>query len=156
VLVGVPDNYLRAALGLFAAAIGVHSILNPSLGRTISKLWRIPTGIVGGAIATVFGAGGPIYATYLSGRLRDKSQIRSTISTLISISAFSRAVVYAVSGLIHVATLVGGLVLAPFVWTGLKIGNRIHTGLTQEQMRRAVGALLVVTGTSLLYRALTP
>jgi uncharacterized membrane protein YfcA len=154
VLVGVPDRYLRAALGVFAAIIGIHSILNPSLGRTISKLWSIPAGITGGAIATVFGAGGPIYATYLSGRLREKSQIRATISTLISISAFSRAVVYAVSGLLlHATILMGGLALAPFVWMGLKIGHRIHVGLTQEQMRRAVGAVVLLTGLSLLARA---
>ena len=154
VLVGVPDRYLRAALGIFAAAIGIHSILNPTLGKTISKLWSIPAGIAGGAIATVFGAGGPIYATYLSGRLRDKSEVRATISTLISISAFSRAVVYAVSGLLlHLTILAGGVALAPFVWLGLKIGHRIHLGLTQEQMRRAVGALVLFTGLSLLARA---
>jgi len=155
VLVGVPDRYLRVALGLFAAAVGTYSIMNPVLSRTISTLWSIPAGIVGGAFATVFGAGGPIHATYLSGRLRDKSQIRATISTLISISAFSRAIVYAVSGLLtHMALFMGALVLAPFVWIGLLIGQRIHVGLSQEQMRRAVGGLLVVTGLSLLVRAL--
>ena len=153
-LVGVPDRYLRAALGLFSASIGIYSILNPTLTRTISKLWSIPAGIAGGGIATVFGAGGPIYATYLSGRLRDKSQVRATISTLISISAFSRAVVYAVSGLLlHMTIFAGGVVLAPFVWLGLKIGHRIHVGLTQEQMRRVVGFIVLATGTSLLLRA---
>jgi len=54
----------------------------------------------------------------------------------------------------HMALLVGALVLAPFVWIGLRIGQRIHVGLTQEQMRRAVGGLLVATGLSLLARAL--
>ena len=44
------------------------------------------------------------------------------------------------------------VVLAPFVWMGLKLGSRIHVGLTQEQMRRAVGSLLVLTGLSLLAR----
>jgi uncharacterized membrane protein YfcA len=152
-LVGVPDVYLRTALGIFAAAIGIYSILNPSLTRTISSWWAVPAGIVGGAIATVFGAGGPIYSVYLSGRLRDKSQIRATISSLISISAFTRAVVYAVSGLLlTTAILTGAALLSPFVWVGLKLGHRIHVGLTQEQMRRAVGALLLVTGTSLLLR----
>ena len=155
VLVGVPDRYLRAALGLFASVIGIYSILNPTLGRTISKLWSIPAGIAGGAIATVFGAGGPIYATYLSGRLRDKSEVRATISTLISISAFSRAVVYAVSGLLlHAAIFAGGALLAPFVWVGLTIGHRIHLGLTQEQMRRAVGCIVLLTGASLLVRSI--
>ena len=155
VLVRVPDHYLRIALGAFAAIIGLYSILNPTLAKTISTLWAIPAGIAGGAFATVFGAGGPIHATYLSGRLRDKGQMRATISTLISISAFSRAIVYAVSGLLlHATILAGGLLLSPFVWIGLRIGHRIHVGLTQEQMRRAVGCLLVLTGLSLLVRAL--
>jgi uncharacterized membrane protein YfcA len=155
VLVGVPDRYLRIALGFFAVGVGLYSIFNPTLTRRISALWAVPAGVVGGAIATVFGAGGPIYATYFGGRLKDKGELRSTISALISISAFSRTVVYAVSGLVlNLAMLVGTLALAPFAWAGLRIGQRIHVGLTQQQMRRAVGALLVLTGASLLARAL--
>jgi len=153
-LVSMPENYLRTALGLFAIAVGVNSIVNPVLHRTISAWWSVPAGIIGGAVATVFGAGGPIYITYLSGRLRDKGELRATISTLISISAFTRALVYVVSGvMLHVAIFLGTLVLAPFVWLGLKLGTRIHLGLTQEQMRRAIGALLVLAGASLLARA---
>ena len=61
---------------------------------------------------------------------------------------------YVVSGvMLHVAIFLGTLVLAPFVWLGLKLGTRIHLGLTQEQMRRAIGALLVLAGASLLARA---
>jgi uncharacterized membrane protein YfcA len=153
-LVSVPETYLRTGLGVFAIAIGVNSLVNPVLHRTISAAWSVPAGIVGGAIATVFGAGGPIYVTYLSGRLRDKGELRATMSTLISISAFTRALVYAVSGVIlNLATLYGTLVLAPFVWIGLKLGTRIHVGLTQAQMRRAIGVLLLLTGSSLLVRA---
>ena len=153
VLVKVPDEYLRIALGIFAMAIGGYSIVNPSVHRRISRLWVIPIGLLGGAVATVFGAGGPIYATYLSARLGDKSQVRATTSMLISVSAFSRAVIYAVSGLLlHVAIAVGAVVLAPFVWLGLKIGTHIHVGLSQQQMRRVVGGLLVFTGFSLLWR----
>lgn len=153
VLVGVPDRYLRAALGVFAVAVGIHGILNPVLHRTISGLWSVPAGIAGGAIAAIFGAGGPIYATYLSGRLRDKGEIRATVSTIISISSSSRALIYAVTGLLlNMPVLVGIALLAPFAWLGLKIGRRIHVGLTQTQMRRAIGALLVATGLSLLAR----
>jgi uncharacterized membrane protein YfcA len=153
-LVGIPDQYLRVALGIFAASVGIHSILNPTLHRTISALWSIPAGIAGGAIATVFGAGGPIYSTYLSGRLRDKDEIRATLSTLISISALTRAAVYAATGLLlHRTIFIGMAVLAPFVWIGLKAGSRIHVTLTQQQMRRAIGSLLVLTGSSLLARA---
>jgi uncharacterized membrane protein YfcA len=152
---GVPDHYLRVALGVFAAGVGIHGIVNPALHHRISALWSLPAGIVGGALATVFGAGGPIYATYLNGRLDDKGAIRSTLSTLISISAFSRAVVYAVGGLlVHASILLGGLALAPFAWIGVRIGSRIHVGLTQLQMRRALGGVLVLSGGSLLARTL--
>jgi uncharacterized membrane protein YfcA len=124
---------------------------------TISPWWCIPAGITGGAVATVFGAGGPIYATYLSGRLHDKNEIRATLSTLISVSALTRAAMYAVAGLLLKAAILAGMaLLAPFVWIGLKIGHRIHLGLSHEQMRRAVGTLLVVTGGSLLVRVLLP
>jgi uncharacterized membrane protein YfcA len=153
-LVGVPDRHLRLALGVFTTALGIYGIFNPTLVSAISKLWAIPAGLVGGAIATVFGAGGPIYATYMAGRTNDKGVIRSTMSTLISISAFSRAVVYAISGLLlHLAIFAGALALAPFAWAGLAVGQRIHVGLTSEQLRRAVGFLLVFTGASLLARA---
>ena len=154
VLVGVPDDYLRIALGIFAVAIGVHGIFNPTLQRSISGLWAVPAGIVGGAVATIFGAGGPFYAMYLSGRLRDKAAVRATASTLIFVSSASRAVIYAVTGLLlHVATFASVVFLAPFVWLGLRTGTRIHVGLSQEQMRRVIGAILMLTGLSLLARA---
>ena len=154
-LVGVPDKYLRIALGAFAVGVGVYSIFNPSVHGSISAWWSIPAGVVGGSVATVFGAGGPVYATYLGGRIKDKTELRATMSFLISISAFTRALVYVVSGLmLHAAIFAGLAVLAPFVWAGLRIGHRIHVGLTQPQMRRAIGGLLLVTGGSLLVRTL--
>ena len=153
VLVGVPDKWLRIALGVFAAAIGIYSIFNPRLGGEISRVWCIPAGIAGGAVATIFGAGGPLYAAYLVGRLADKNEVRATVSTLISISAFVRSIVYAVSGLLlHLSIFIGAVALSPFAWVGLGIGRRIHVGLSQEQMRRVVGAVLVLTGASLLLR----
>jgi uncharacterized membrane protein YfcA len=152
-LVKVPQDWLKTGLGVFTVTVGVHSALNPVVTRTISPWWSIPVGLSGGAIATVFGAGGPIYIAYLSGRLKDKSELRATISTLISISAFTRAVLYAVTGLLlHISIFAGMAVLAPFVWGGLKLGSRIHLSLTQEQMRRVIGGLLMFTGGSLLVR----
>jgi hypothetical protein len=152
VLVKVPDIYLRTALGIFAVAVGIHGIVNPVVTRRISRWWSLPTGIFGGAMSTTFGTGGPIYATYLAARLSDKSQIRATMSTLIAISAIVRAVTYVVTGLVTVALATGALLAAPFAWLGLKVGTRIHVGLSQQQMRRVIGALLVLTGSSLLVR----
>jgi uncharacterized protein len=154
VLVKVPDVYLRTALGLFAVVVGIHGIVNPVVTRRIARWWVVPTGIAGGAMSSTFGTGGPIYATYLVARLGDKSQVRATMSTLIAISAILRALAYVLTGLITLSLALGALVAAPFALLGLKLGTRIHVGMSQQQMRRAIGALLILTGTSLLMRAL--
>lgn len=155
VLVGVPDRYLRVALGIFASLVGLYGIFNPAVRSSLSALWAVPAGLAGGIVAAIFGAGGPIYAAYLSGRLGDKGQIRSTASTIIVVSTFSRAILYTLGGLVlHAAIAVGVVVCAPFVWLGLKAGSRIHVSLSQEQMRRVIGVVLLIMGASLLARAL--
>jgi hypothetical protein len=154
-LVKVPQDPLKIGLALFAIGVGVHAIANPSPKERISPWWCIPAGTVAGMLAAVFGAGGPVNVAYLAGRLRDKSEIRSTVSTIISLSATVRTAVYAATGLVFKASLLLGVALAlPFAATGLWAGSRIHIGLTQEQMRRAVGGILVASGAVLLARAL--
>lgn len=154
-LMGTPDTKLRTALGVFSILLGIHGIANPVLTRVISRWWALPAGLFGGAIATIFGAGGPVYATYLSGRLPDKSQLRSTVATLIAVSSLVRAGIFAVAGLLlHAKLLLGFVLMLPFMYLGMRIGQRIHIGLTQQQMRRVVGALLVFMGITLVARAL--
>ncbi|MCL4689266.1 MAG: sulfite exporter TauE/SafE family protein [Burkholderiales bacterium] len=154
-LVTVPQEPLKVALALFTLAVGVHSILNPSPKGTISPWWCIPAGSTAGFCASVFGAGGPINVAYLAGRLRDKGEIRSTVSTIISISATLRTTLYALAGLALKPVILAGFAAGiPFAWLGLRLGSRIHTGFTNEQMRRAVGGILLASGTVLLARTL--
>jgi uncharacterized membrane protein YfcA len=154
ILVKVPDIYLKVALGVFAIAVGIHGIVNPVVTRHISRWWVVPTGLFGGAMSTTFGTGGPIYATYLVSRLSDKDRIRATMSTLIAISAIVRVIAYVLSGLITLSLVAGSLIAAPFAVLGLKLGSRIHVAMSQQQMRRVIGVLLIMTGTGLLIRTL--
>ena len=152
-LVNVPQAPLKAGLGVFTVAVGLHSIANPAPKGTISPWWCIPAGTVAGLLAAVFGAGGPVNVAYLAGRLRDKAQIRSTVSVIISISATLRTVLYAAAGLALKTGLLAAFALGvPFAWAGMKLGARIHTGFTNEQMRRAVGGVLLASGSVLLAR----
>jgi hypothetical protein len=155
VLVHVPQDPLKIGLSIFAIVVGVQSIVNPTPKGRISPWWCVPAGITGGALAAVFGAGGPIHVAFLNGRLSDKSQVRSTVSALISISATTRAIAYAVGGLLLKLPLwIAMAMLSPFVYGGLRLGSHIHLSLTQVQMRRVIGALLITTGTVLLVRTL--
>jgi uncharacterized membrane protein YfcA len=155
VLVSVPQQPMRIGAGLFAFSVGVHAIANPVPRGTISPWWCIPAGALAGALAAAFGAGGPVNVAYLAGRLRDKGEIRSTVSAIISVSATLRTTLYALAGLTLKAGIFAGFALAaPFAWAGIALGSRIHAGLTQTQMRRAIGVILMTSGLVLLARTL--
>jgi uncharacterized membrane protein YfcA len=154
-LVNLPQPPLKMGLGAFVIAVGLNSILNPAPRGTISPWWCIPAGTVAGSLAAMFGAGGPVNVAYLAGRLRDKSEIRSTVSTIIFVSAALRTVLYSLAGLVLKAAMALGFLLGvPFACAGLYVGSRIHTGLTQTQMRRAVGGVLIASGAVLVARTL--
>ena len=155
VLVNVPQPPLKIGLAGFTMAVGLYSILNPSPQGTISPWWCVPAGTVAGVLAAVFGAGGPGNVAYLAGRLRDKSEIRSTVSVIVSFSATLRTTLYALAGLVLKGGILAGFAMAaPFAWAGIAIGSRIHIGLSNEQMRRAVGVVLMSSGGVLLARIL--
>lgn len=154
-LVNVPQAPLKVGLGLFTVLVGLHSIANPSPKDTIPAWWCVPAGTVAGILAAVFGAGGPVNVAYLAGRLRDKAEIRSTVSVIISVSATLRTALYAAAGLVLKAGLLAVFAMGvPFAWAGVALGSRIHTGFTNEQMRRAVGGVLLASGVVLLVRML--
>ncbi|MBI3715628.1 MAG: sulfite exporter TauE/SafE family protein [Betaproteobacteria bacterium] len=154
-LVSLPQRPALIALGLFCLVVGVQNIFSPGFSGAISKWWSIPAGLLGGMLGAMFGTGGPIYIVYLSKRLSDKTQVRATISTIISISTAIRAVSYAISGLLlSLKLLAGVLVLLPLMFLGIQIGSRVHLSLTDVQMRKAVGVLLLMSGASLLLRNL--
>ena len=90
----VPDHYLRLALGVFAVAVGVHGIVNPVLRR-------VDLALVGACPWASSAAWWPPCSARAArstrrtsrGACATRAPIRSTISTLISISAFARAIV---------------------------------------------------------------
>jgi hypothetical protein len=154
-LMALPRQPALIALGAFCLIVGAQNIFSPGFSGAISKLWAIPAGLVGGVLGALFGTGGPVYVVYLSKRLHDKTQVRATVSTIISISTILRTISYAISGLLlSVKLLTAAACLLPLMFIGIKAGSRVHLSLTDVQMRRAVGVLLLISGTSLLVRNL--
>jgi hypothetical protein len=114
----------------------------------------MPAGLTGGTVGALFGTGGPPYIIYLSHRLRDKAELRATFSGLFMIDGGTRLVTFLITGLL----LQPGLFLAyiaalPIMAIGLKIGHKVHLGLSNQQMLKLIGALLLGSGLSLLWKA---
>lgn len=154
-LVNLPRTPLLLTLGLVVLIFGARNVLNLHGTRAISKFWAAPTGLLGGGIGALFGTGGPPYVIYLNHRIHDKGELRASFSGLFLIEGAIRIVTFLVSGLLLQLDLVFALAMAlPLVALGLFLGHRVHVGLTHAQMQRIIGFILLVSGTSLLWKGL--
>jgi uncharacterized membrane protein YfcA len=154
-LVKLPAEPMLLALAAFVFAFAVRSLLNIHGDRPASRLWAVPASLTGGTVGALFGTGGPPYVIYLTHRIRDKSDLRATFSALFFFEGVTRIASFLVAGLLLTAKVwLAYLIALPLVLGALYLGGRVHVGLSQVQMTRLVGGLLLVSSLSLLYKAL--
>ena len=154
-LKAAPERWLMLALGVFVAGYALITLLrNKGVGGTIARWWGAPVALLGGIGSSLFGTGGPVYAIYVSRRLHDPGVLRATMSTIIAISVMIRIVAFALTGLLLKMELgVAALALLGFMAGGLLLGMRLHSRMKANDVRRVVHVLLVVSGSSLVLRA---
>ena len=155
VLARAPAKWLMFALGAFVLCYAVYGILARAEVGRMGRAWAAPLGIVGGVFSALFGTGGPIFAIYLARRLSDKSALRATMVTVVSISAVTRFGVFAVAGLYAQQNiLLAAAGLLPFMLAGLWLGNRLHRRLDAKRIMQGLWLVLILSGVSLLARSL--
>jgi uncharacterized protein len=153
-LVNLPRAAGMLLLGLFVVCFALLTLTRRGETRLVSSRWAWVAGLAGGITSTVFGAGGPPYAIYLSQRGLTKEQFRATLgfATLTSIS------------LRLIAFLVTGLLLDPDVWLkaiavvpaclfGIWVARKIFLRISRDALMRVVALLLLASGASLILRA---
>ena len=154
-LVGLPERPVLAALGLFVLVFGVRYVLDMHGERPISRRWAHPAGLLGATVSGLFGTGGPPYVIYLGHRIRDKGELRATLSLLFMLEGGFRVCVFLAAGLLADRTVWSGVALGLAVLAaGLWLGSHVHTRLDRTQMVRVVGLILLAAGGSLLLKAL--
>ena len=142
------------ALGLFVACYAVYALLSRPGATTVSRHWAYLAGFSGGITSTLFGAGGPPYAIYLSHRPLSKEQFRATLTLNTVFSIGMRVTAFAVTGLIfrvEVGVAAAFAVLAAMI--GLTLASWAFKRVTREFLLRVVAVLLLANGISLIVRA---
>jgi uncharacterized membrane protein YfcA len=152
-LVRLPHAWLALLLGVFVLLFGVRTLLNLYSETPVSRWWAVPAGALGGAVGALFAAGGPPFVIYLSHRIQDKSRLRSTLSALFLIEGGARLAALALAGLLLQPGMAHALALGAAVMAaGLYLGHRVHLNLTQRQVLRVIGVLLIASGAALIWR----
>jgi len=155
VLVNLPRAGGMFALGVFVFGYALYSLFRHETRKVIAAGWAWPAGLAGGITSTMFGAGGPPYAIYLSQRGLSKEQFRATMgfATLTSISL--RVVAFLITGLLLDAKVwLIAIGVVPAAMLGISVARRMFLRISREQLLRAVAVVLLVTGASLVARAL--
>jgi uncharacterized membrane protein YfcA len=155
-LASAPERWLLLGLGIFVTGYAAINLAAVRLhAKTLTRAWGAPIGVAGGVFSALFGIGGPLYVIYVSRRMNDPGTMRATMSTLILISGLTRFVMFIVNGLLLSWTVATAwLILVPCVWGGATIGMKLHDRLSLATVRRIIYVVLLVSGTSLIVRAL--
>jgi uncharacterized membrane protein YfcA len=155
-LAKAPERWLLLGLGIFVTGYAVLSLTAFRLHTSaIGRGWGAPISIVGGISSALFGVGGPLYAVYVSRRITDAGTMRATMSVLILMSGLTRFVLFVVNGLLLSWDIAAAwLLLLPFVLGGANWGMKLHDRLSLANVRRVIYVVLLVSGTSLIVRAL--
>jgi uncharacterized membrane protein YfcA len=156
-LVNLPTEPMLIALAGFVFVFAIRSVFNIRGDKPASRWWAAPAALTGGTVGALFGTGGPPYVIYLNHRIRDKGELRATLSALFFSEGLTRIASFLVAGLLLTAKVwLAYLAALPLVLGALHLGGRAHVRLSAAQMTRLVGLLLLVSSLSLLLKATAP
>ena len=111
------------------------------------------TGITGGLLGTLFGAGvGPIYVVYFNTLRMEREIFRVTMSTVILLGGVARIAGYARMGFYEASSVVLIAIGLPLVLIGSWLGDRVIRRLDPRMFGRLVGGLILLSGIALLMR----
>lgn len=155
VLVNLPRAGAMLALGVFVLFYAGYSLVRRPGGAIVGTGWAYFAGFVGGITSTLFGAGGPPYAIYLSHRPLAKEQFRATLTLTTVFSIGMRVVAFALTGLLlKREVLLAAVAALPAAFVGISLASRLFRRVSHELLLRLVALLLLATGGLLIARAL--
>ncbi len=155
-LVSLPKAPLLIGLGVFILAFAVRGLLNLHGDARVTRKWAAPASLTGGTVGGLFGTGGPPYVIYLQHRLRDKGELRATLSGVFFLEGMFRIGSFVAAGLLmQMEAWLGYALGLPIALAGLYVGSHVHTGLSQAQMTRTIGMLLLLSSLSVFVKAFT-
>ena len=155
VLVNLPRAVGMLLLGAFVLSYALYSLFRHPSGRIVSPRWAWVAGLAGGITSTLFGAGGPPYAIYLSQRGLTKEQFRATLGFATMTSISLRVLAFLITGLLlNLEVWMAAAAVVPAAFIGIAVARLVFLRISRDTLLRAVTLLLLASGASLVFRAL--
>jgi uncharacterized protein len=153
-LVKLPRTLAMLLLGGFVLTYALYSLTRRTPARVIAPAWGWLAGFAGGVTSSLFGAGGPPYAIYLSQRGLTKDEFRATMGFATMTSISLRVAAFLITGLLLDRTVwLAAAMVVPAALLGLFVARLIYRRISREALARAVAVVLLASGSSLILRA---
>jgi uncharacterized membrane protein YfcA len=153
-LVNLPRAVAMLLLGLFVLSFALYTLLRHPSARTVSPHWAWVAGLAGGITSTLFGAGGPPYAIYLSQRGLTKEQFRATLGFATMTSISLRVLAFLLTGLLLDAQVwIAAAAVVPAAFLGIAVARKLFLRTSRETLMRIVMLMLLASGGALVWRA---
>jgi uncharacterized membrane protein YfcA len=148
------EHTMRRALGVFLILYALYALATAGASPVLPARWRRAlaacTGISGGLLGTLFGAGvGPIYVVYFNTLRMEREIFRVTMSTVVLLGGAARIAGYARLGLYEGSSVVLIAIGLPLVVLGSWLGDRVIRKLEPRMFGRLVGGLILLSGVAL-------
>ncbi|MFD3190919.1 sulfite exporter TauE/SafE family protein [Sedimentitalea sp. HM32M-2] len=154
------DDVLRLLIGSIALAFVAWQVaqqkgwLRPNASKMPTAIGLL-AGLVTGFTSFVSHAGGPPAAIYLLSQRLSKTGFQGTTVLVFWAINIAKAIPYSFLGMFTVQTAKADLLLVPFALLGTWLGVRAHRFVPELLFFRITHVLLVLTGSKLIWDALT-
>ncbi|NJP39615.1 sulfite exporter TauE/SafE family protein [Oscillospiraceae bacterium HV4-5-C5C] len=151
----VDVSLIKAIFGAVVVAIGLQLLLqNLRHSKTRpTRLLTLLTGLLSGVLCGLFGIGA-LMGAYLSRITDDAESFKANISVVFGVENTFRLILYAVTGILTLATVRQVLLLLPFMLLALGSGMLVSRFMNAAAARRLVIVLLIFSGLALIGAAI--
>ena len=151
------EHALRRCLGVFLIFYSLYALATARASPVLRARWRgvlaAGTGVVGGLLGTLFGAGvGPIYVVYFNTLRLEREIFRVTMSTVVLLGGAARIAGYARLGFYEASSVALIAIGLPLVVIGSWLGDRVIRRLDPRMFGWLVGGLILLSGVALLVK----
>ncbi len=144
-------QHVTAFLGIFIILYIIYALtVKPENLPLIRSFWGIPLGFLGGLLGSLYGGGGPPIVAFLQMRHLDKRSFRATFQLITLIDNIFRGSIYFYLGFFTKGVLKEFLMLSPFVFIGLFIGNKLHFKINEKMFFYLTLGVLFLTALKLI------
>lgn len=143
------------ALGLYVAVVGWRALRAGQNRQPLHERWGVVYGCAIGMVEMLFGTAGPVVVAWLTRRLPDPHQVRASIPMVMAVAVLTVLCGMAWDGRLSQPVLWQrwALLIVPAL-AGVWLGHRLAHRVPVARLRQAICALLVLSGSVLVTRAL--